>query len=52
MTRVKNLIAIKSIAACAVFTLAAGASYAQPVYRIVGPDGKVTLVSKAGSKGA
>ena len=36
----------KSIAACALFCWAAAFSYAQPVYRIVGPDGKVTFSDK------
>ena len=34
------------IAACALFTCSA-ASFAQPVYRVVGPDGKVTFSDKA-----
>ncbi len=36
----------KFIAACALFTLATAVSYAQPVYRIVGADGKVTFSDK------
>lgn len=36
----------KFIAACALFTLVTAVSYAQPVYRIVGPDGKVTFSDK------
>ena len=36
----------KLIAACALFTLATAVSYAQPVYRIVGADGKVTFSDK------
>ena len=36
----------KFIAACALFIWATTASYAQPVYRMVGPDGKVTFSDK------
>lgn len=41
-----KLFTIKLVAACALFTWAAASSYAQPVYRIVGPDGKVTFSDK------
>ena len=41
-----NLYAFKFIAACALFACATAASIAQPVYRIVGPDGKVTFSDK------
>lgn len=37
---------IKLIAACALFAGIAATSVAQPVYRIVGPDGKVTFSDK------
>jgi len=37
---------IKLIAACALFSGIAATSVAQPVYRIVGPDGKVTFSDK------
>ena len=46
MTRKSRSFTIKSIAACAIITLATAISYAQPVYRIVGPDGKVTFSDK------
>lgn len=41
-----NSFTTKSIAACALFSWAAAFSYAQPVYRIVGPEGKVTFSDK------
>ena len=39
--------AIKSIASCALVISATAVSIAQPVYRTVGPDGKVTFSDKA-----
>ncbi len=41
-----NSFTTKSIAAYALFSWAAAFSYAQPVYRIVGPEGKVTFSDK------
>lgn len=41
-----RMFTIKSIAACTLFLCATAASIAQPVYRIVGPDGKVTFSDK------
>ena len=41
-----NLFTIKFIAACAIFAGATAISIAQPVFRIVGPDGKVTFSDK------
>lgn len=41
-----NLFTIKFIAACVLFSGATAASIAQPVFRIVGPDGKVTFSDK------
>ena len=46
MTLTTNTITIKLIAACALFISATAVSIAQPVYRIVGPDGKVTFSDK------
>ena len=37
---------IKFIAACALLSGVSAVSFAQPVYRIVGPDGKVTFSDK------
>lgn len=37
---------IKTVAACALFLGVSALSIAQPVYRIVGPDGKVTFSDK------
>ena len=45
MSSVLNTKSSKLIAACALITWAA-ASFAQPVYRIVGPDGKVSFSDK------
>lgn len=42
----RNLFTIKLIAFCALFLGALAASIAQPVYRIVGSDGKVTFSDK------
>ena len=41
-----NLFTIKFIAACVLFSGAAAVSIAQPVFRIVEPDGKVTFSDK------
>ena len=41
-----NLFTIKFIAACVIFSGATAVSIAQPVFRIVGPDGKVTFSDK------
>lgn len=41
-----SLFTTKIIAACALFAGATAISVAQPVYRIVGPDGKVTFSDK------
>ena len=41
-----NLFTIKFIAACVIFLGATAVSIAQPVFRIVGPDGKVTFSDK------
>ena len=41
-----NLFTIKFIAACVLFSGAAVVSIAQPVFRIVGPDGKVIFSDK------
>ena len=38
--------AAKMIAACALFTWVTASSIAQPVYRVTGPDGKVTFSDK------
>ena len=46
MTPNINLFTIKFIAACAIFAGATAISIAQPVFRIVGPDGKVTFSDK------
>jgi len=41
-----SLLTIKFIAACALVTCVSAVSIAQPVFRIVGPDGKVTFSDK------
>lgn len=46
MTSRTQLFSLKIIAACALLLCAAATSTAQPVYRIVGPDGKVTFSDK------
>ena len=46
MTPRISVLTIKLIAACAVFLGVTAVSVAQPVYRIVGPDGKVTFSDK------
>ena len=46
MTSRNSVFSIKIIAACALFTGASALISAQPVYRIVGADGKVTFSDK------
>ncbi len=46
MKRIPRLFNMKSVAAAALLLGAAAISIAQPVYRIVGPDGKVTFSDK------
>lgn len=46
MTLTTNTVTIKLIAACAITIGFTVVSVAQPVYRIVGPDGKVTFSDK------
>ena len=41
-----RLSTIKIVAACALFMGVSALSFAQPVFRIVGPDGKVTFSDK------
>ena len=50
MTSRSSIFSIKIIAACALFAGATTLISAQPVYRIVGPDGKVTFSDKPPSE--
>lgn len=43
MTQIPSLASMKPLAAAALLVLVAGTAHAQNVYRIVGPDGKVTF---------
>ena len=47
-----TLFRIAASIGCAILTLGAGAAHAQQVYRIVGPDGKVTYSDRAPETGA